>query len=713
MRSAQMRLAIYAAGIIVLVAASLRFLHEPYYGYIWELPVSGWAATLPITVSAAVGVWIFWGFAATVIAGLILHANPKTGLFDAIFAGVAGAWIFAYVAGNLLGPLGLFRGWTIWLVMLVAAAALMRNARRPAFHRPSAGLQLALLACALIAIGVLPMQLGSPVPPYMDVLNNPASAQRIVTFHRYLPWDNDPYGHWGPGIQTPGLELFYAMLAMGSATPLAVLAEMAAALPMMCLIALATWRLGRALVGDSAGGFAALLLFATTIFMRGVQMRGTALAFVLVAGGLGFFLDRERRPMRTALGALMLGSAFASHAIDAALGFAVAYVAVVIELLDGDVMNPVREALCLGGALLIAVPEFAVALTVRVPYPILPACQIAGIAVIWLAARGVTPRLPSGAAARWTQRGVLAATLVIFALYPSGITSSVHGYFPILTAFCMAGLVLAAVDYQHSGGIWVAAMALALADAMQYVVAAGLRAFPSPQAQFGLNDIVFKLQEYWSPYFLVFPAAIIFDWAYRYEWSYRRWSRPLIVAALLAFLVFPWSEHPERDLNYNEHPLADQWAVNWQTAKSGWWLNSPDHRWLQSPDEFALIEKLRGEIAAGRITPATHVIHVAPESVIWKDELLYSLYTGIDDDLYVTRPDGDPDAGPSAGSRMHPIARLPDALAAKPPYLVIYRDAPASLKLPPPGYEEIFRQGEIRLFRRQGLGAQDTAEVIR
>jgi hypothetical protein len=210
-----------------------------------------------------------------------------------------------------------------------------------------------------------------------------------------------------------------------------------------------------------------------------------------------------------------------------------------------------------------------------------------------------------------------------------------------------------------------------------------------------MNDIVFKLQEYWSPYFLVFPAAILFDCAY------RKWSRPLTIATLLTILIFPWSEHPERDVNYTEHPLADQWAVNWQTAKSGWWQNSSDHRWIQSPDEFALIDRLRDEIDAGRITAVTHVAHVAPDAVIWRDELLYSLYLGIDDDLYLINPGGDLTAGPSAGSRMHPA--FAEALAPRPPYVVVYQQAPPGLAMPPQGYEEIFRQDGIRLFRRKGL----------
>jgi hypothetical protein len=233
----------------------------------------------------------------------------------------------------------------------------------------------------------------------------------------------------------------------------------------------------------------------------------------------------------------------------------------------------------------------------------------------------------------------------------------------------------------------------------------GLHALPTPQAEFGLNDIVYKLQEYWCPYFLVFPAAVLFGLIY------HRLSRTAAMALLLVLVIFPWFEHPERDINYNEHALVDQWAVNWQTAKNGWWMYSPDHRWLQSPAEFALINKLRDEIHAGRITATTHVIHVVPESVIWKDELLYSLYLGIDDDLYLSNPDHNLNVGPTADSRMHPIIMLPEALAAHPPYIVVYHQAPVWMKLPPADYEEIFQQGDLHLFRRKDLGAKSQTTI--
>lgn len=283
---------------------------------------------------------------------VLLRVEPRLGLCDAIIGGAAGTWIFAYLAGNLLGPIGLFRSWTIWLILVAAVVWIARNSPKLEIPSPSTGQKLALLACVIMAVSTVPVELGSPVPPYMDALNVPASVQRILTFGRYLPFDNDPYGYWSPTNQTPGTELLYAFLGLGAHISLGVLAVTAAMVPMAGLIILATYRLGRAMMGDVAGGMAAVLLFAGTLLMRVKIMRGTPVAFALVAIGLAFFVDRGRRPIRTAIGALALGTAIAAHAIDGAFAIATAGSILFIRLLDDDPLNALREAACLAGAVL-------------------------------------------------------------------------------------------------------------------------------------------------------------------------------------------------------------------------------------------------------------------------------------------------------------------------------------------------------------------------
>jgi hypothetical protein len=523
---------------------------------------------LPTTAWAAFKVWTFWGF-ATALSGLILlRIDPELGLCDAIIGGAACPWIFAYVAGNLLGPVGLFRSSTIWLMMIAAIVWLRRHPPTVVFRAPTTGQMLAILACALVTIGTLPLQLGSPLPPYMDVLNTPASAQRILTFGRYLPFDNDPYGYWSPFIQTPGVELFYAMLGFGSFTKLASVAEMSAVTPMCWLIIFGAYRLGRSLMNDVAGGFAALLLFATTIFVRTHSMRGTAVAFALITIGLAFLLDQNRRPIKIALGALALGTAIASHAIVGALALATAGTALLIGLPGGRAKNFLTEAGGLFGAVLVAVPELAVAMSISLPYPILPLSQLAGVLVIWMAASSMQPAfIATKRYSVWIAKGLVVAMLVLLVWRPSSMVR-LHDLaegFPMLFAACILGLAaLGASESKWPVGALAIAGALAIGAAAEYAMPFATSLLRGVGVGFGIDDVVFKVAEYWYPYFLIFPAAAAFDLVYRHV------SKVLSIALLLILLIFPFSQHPELDIMYTEHSLAQEWADDLQIAKQGW-----------------------------------------------------------------------------------------------------------------------------------------------
>ena len=269
---------------------------------------------------------------------------------------------------------------------------------------------------------MLPLELGSPVAPYMDVLSYPASVQRILSFGVYLPFDNDPFGCWGPRTQTPGLELFFAMLAMGSHVKLGVLAQSGLTVPMMALLIFATYRLGQTLANDTAGGMAAVFLFFTTIFRRSTGMRGTAVDFALVALGLAFFLDCRRSRSLMAIGALILGTSVVVHAIDGGLAIFVAGAAVLLWLADRDWGRFVPGVLCLAGAVLFAVPEFAIGLGKPVPYPLLPIAQIAGIVIrsCWPFARSKDGEDRGSRLGSWPSRA-LVVLLIAAIIY-------MHGY---------------------------------------------------------------------------------------------------------------------------------------------------------------------------------------------------------------------------------------------------------------------------------------------
>lgn len=49
------------------------------------------------------------------------------------------------------------------------------------------------------------------------------------------------------------------------------------------------------------------------------------------------------------------------------------------------------------------------------------------------------------------------------------------------------------------------------------------------------------------------------------------------------------------------------------------------------------------------------------------------------------------------------MAELPEALAQKPPYILIQVPPPDSVKFPPDDYDKIFERGALQLYRRHDL----------
>ena len=124
------------------------------------------------------------------------------------------------------------------------------------------------------------------------------------------------------------------------------------------------------------------------------------------------------------------------------------------------------------------------------------------------------------------------------------------------------------------------------------------------------------------------------------------------------------------------------------------------------PDELALVEVLQDERKAGRITMKTHVLHIANDVIVWHQFNRFSVFTGIDDDPIVQEIPSS-DIGWLAGGRVRQMAELPDAIARKPPYILIQIPPPDSVKFPPEDYDKIFARGVLQLYRRHDLAPKD------
>jgi len=689
-----------AVAAVLIAVVSVAALKQHQLDYIFESPWTGFDTILPHTAWAAFKVWTFWSVAAAILGGIALRVEPRLGLLDATIAGFTGVWIFAYLGGNALGPIGLFRSSTIWALLAVGCVWLWRAPPRIERRRISSGHKLVLLTGVLTMPGLLLVQLGSPVPPYMDIFATPAAAQRIVTFGRYLPFDNDPYGYWNPSSQLPGLELFYALLALGSRS-LAVLADTAAIVPMAGLLILTTYRLGKTIAGDTVGGMATLFLCATILFRVLPYMHGRSVSFVLVGAGLAFILDERRNTARLTLGALALATAVASHAIIGTLGMAVASFAV----MTGGGVNALAGVGLMAGASLVALPTIHVGLQIPVYYPLLPLEQVLGVALIAVAARrlnasAVTDRL------RWLRWGFTVLAVAALLWHPYPLLLGNHPLrFPLLVYGGGLGLgLMLLMDRRPSRALLgPVTFALLLGMAVEYVSNRWHVMLTDPGVRVAMYNWFHKVGD-WYPYILVFPTA------YLAAWLSRTVSRRAAMLVVLAFLFFPWRDRLDPSLgpagqtadpNYHQHSISEAWAYQMETGKRGHWGNTRDRRWAQSPAELELAEVLRGEVAAGRITPATHVVHLSAFVSLYQDVLLFSVYTGINDDPYLTNHVFNPS---DAGSRLRPIEEVHARLAERPPYVVIHNEP--SVQLAPEalhGYEEIFNRDGVRLLREASV----------
>jgi len=270
---------------------------------------------------------------------------------------------------------------------------------------------------------------------------------------------------------------------------------------------------------------------------------------------------------------------------------------------------------------------------------------------------------------------------------------------PMLCVFAALGLIAAVIlGFAEKGTVpYTGVLAISLIIGVAADIAGnyfGPR-ITAPAERHMVGDFISKLIDYWIPFILIFPAGLLFGLLH------DRISRPLALFAVLVILMYPWTrvENPQ-DYDGDEHAISEQWAFNLSRAEAGYWVGTPDGRWTIGPDGFALVDVLQQELRAGRITPATHILHVTDSTSAWALEQT-AIFTGIDDDPYDLNYD--PNNLFQAGSRVRGPDDLPAALMRRPAYILEQCPAPVSMGDPPSGYEKIFDRANLRLYRRADL----------
>ncbi len=700
---------LYVAVVVGVAAWALSTLPDDLHGFLFLLQPYQYGDVFPFTLAAAVRVGLFWGVFAAVLGAILLRLDASMGFTDAILGGAILVWVIAFLVGNALGPLGLMNVWTVRGTMLAAALLLFRlglPSQRPG--RLSHGQWLVVLTLGIVGPGLLAVQLGAVVPPFMDVLATPASAQRVLTFGIYEPLDSDPYGYWDAGSQCPAAELLYAFLALGSGVPFAVLGQTAAIVPLGVLLLIAIYRFGRAIGDDRAGGFAVLLVLATMFFRVLPYSHGRTITYVLAAAGLAWFVEVKGSTVRRVLAGLALGTAVGSHAVVGALAMGVAALTVVCTTFDLGLRKTLAAVGLLAGASLVAAPEVAVGLRLAMPYPILTLAQALGVLVVVLCGRTLAGEpLHRRLVTRLLGCALGLGLLWAWAQSPPlvGGMQSHHVRFPLLWALAGLGLgSMVVVDGlgRVRTGLVVVAIAIGLGAGAERVSAEWWRTFADPRVQIAVQGFYRKVG-YWYPFVWVLPAGFLLA-------RLARWtSTGFATVALLVALFYPWG--PQQDPNSHHQSIAEMWAQQAALAKGGYWGSAGHRRWAQTEAELELSRILRAEVDAGRITFATHVLHVEPFVLLNQDVVLFSVYTGINDDTYIYK-DWEPDIS-NVGGRVFPRRELPAALAKRPPYVVVHDATGNNLHLPVegrqmiatalPDYEEMFAADGVRLLRRPDL----------
>jgi hypothetical protein len=364
---------------------------------------------------------------------------------------------------------------------------------------------------------------------------------------------------------------------------------------------------------------------------------------------------------------------------------------------------------CVAGAVIFAGPEFAIATRTVLPYPLLPLIQLIGVGMIVMASRALPqPDVTEavGGDARWRDAAMVAifAAALIYTntMDPNTIFAQIFQQFPMLSAFAAIGLLyigaLRGRDARSIDGspVVIALMIALIVEAIGHKLGAlgGSNAFQSDIA-----DLHYKLDEYWTPFFLTFPAALPFAIVF------NRGRRAMVLAALLAILTYPWNPRLNGNYDYEEHSIAENWGIDLNIAAHGYWFATPDPRWTMGAKEMELVSLLKQEKDAGRITMKTHILHLAQDVIVWHEFNRFSVYTGIaDDPMVYDIPESD--VGWLAGGRVRQMPALPAALAQRPPYILAQVAPPSTVKFPPDDYDLIFNRDNLRLYRRRDLVAR-------
>ena len=621
----------------------------------------------------------------------LVRRAPYQTLADALLAGLVGAVAIGLTSLFLLGSIGWFRQ----PVLLLSDLAILGTGlfARPVFAapvtfripRPSA----AGVLIGLVWSGAVLLQLASPVVPFLDVLpNHVAPAEHLRTFGDWATLTIAPSPIYGPSRVFLGYTALMGAAATMTGLP-AALTVAAYILPGAILVAVGTVRLATAIHGASLAPWMLLTFMLTASFAHLADSRATVLVLPLVAFCL-VELSEPPAPGRSMALAVGLAAAVFVHPLMGAMTFmTVAALVMLAPARYGAVGMP---ALMSGG--LLALPQAAAMLGYGFPSAIALTAVPPAVAVAWFLSRSESARRVATTVLQIG--GTMAITALVVVSLPSlgsraGELSDFVLRYPVLAWTLAVGLIVA--GRRTLAPIPAVAFLVGFAGAL----AAAAIPFDKLGVQ-GVNYEVAKTLHFWIPVFLAILAAF----ALQALWDSPRFDlrlRTVMVGIFFFAAALPIRTEPITTEFLGEYRMSEVLSVELGHAETGYWRGYPDTRTLIGAGQSELIDQLRDEIAAGRLTAGTGVLHVSFDFQQWASTPL-GVFAGV---LETTASEQTESSIHTAGGRLFPLARLDALLQESFRYVVLEPTGlPATVRdrIVAAGYRPLFANERGEIFAR-------------
>jgi len=388
-----------------------------------------------------------------------------------------------------------------------------------------------------------------------------------------------------------------------------------------------------------------------------------------------------------------LGATLLMHAVVGAL---MALVALVLVAMRPERHGSVVPAMAFGG--IVAVPQAAIMVGISVPsllaITVFPVAIAASLAV----ARIANLRRALEWAARVTLLLTVAAGLAAAGFVAPAFARWFSTFAPGVPILGLTGLV---------GLMWVRSpMRWLLITMMGVGALAGTLAnlVPANSGSLLWTSVHYEVPkevQTWIPVALAISSAALLGHLASRIPSAGRLQQAWSVAPLAFWLLIaavPLRLEPINGFHVGERHLSENLAIQLRYAGTGYWIGYPDTRYVVDDGQRRVLAAIRREIAAGRITATTHLLHVARTYQQW-GAIPVGVFTG------VLETDVSPDSKVTihtVGGRLVPIADLHAELMAGYDYLLIeWRDLPPDVAQLMGGFEPIFTSEEAQLLRRR------------